>query len=433
MLSWLPITFLFVFDLLTVTTASSSSSSSSSTTRPPPPPSSSSHGINHDKISSRQLPSSTRQPLDFQSWKNQFDKVYVTVEEEYLRRTIYEANLQRWSHLNALMRGSAHFGPEKERYADLTPDEFVMTMSNCDEDNDDDDFKQDQESNRETAIGAIQTSRLRGRWHGATSNGKEAKEEEVNHRQLDFDQTLVSNIIASRTIMYVDWRNYYEDGKSYVTPVKDQGPFGTCWSFAASENLEGLNVRQGYALTNISEQEFVDCCPQCAHHKAEHVFEWLQNNTNGQPAIEEYYPYQGDKNLSCHASYSPRANVTVHGWGRIQDVDGSGRTILDGLQTYGPMGISVDSRCFHGYQSGIIRDCPLREGHNHAVLMVAAGTEIDDHHLEEHKSNQTTPPTTTIHFFTIKNSWGTKWGEDGYVRIEQGKDWWNDYHLVFSV
>ena len=33
--------------------------------------------------------------------------------------------------------------------------------------------------------------------------------------------------------------------------------FGTCWSFAAAENLEGLNVRQGHALVNISEQEVV--------------------------------------------------------------------------------------------------------------------------------------------------------------------------------
>lgn len=51
---------------------------------------------------------------------------------------------------------------------------------------------------------------------------------------------------------------------------------------------------------------------------------------------------------------------------------------------------------------------------DHAVLMVAAGTE------------------NGIDYFTIKNSWGSKWGEDGYVRIEQGKAWWGKLSMIFT-
>ena len=67
----------------------------------------------------------------------------------------------------------------------------------------------------------------------------------------------------------VDWRDASKNPlkKVAVTHVKNQGAFGTCWSFGVAENLEGLNVRQGHALTNISEQEFISCCDTCQVRK----------------------------------------------------------------------------------------------------------------------------------------------------------------------
>ena len=69
----------------------------------------------------------------------------------------------------------------------------------------------------------------------------------------------------------------------------------------------------------------------------------------------------------------------------------------------GPVGVSInaESFVFRHYTSGVIDW--LTCGHNvgHAVLAVGYG--FDSHAKKE--------------FFIVKNSWGDKWGENGFARI----------------
>merc|ERR1712115_165508 len=59
----------------------------------------------------------------------------------------------------------------------------------------------------------------------------------------------------------IDWTNV--DGKSYVTPVKNQGQCGSCWAFSTTGSLESRYAIKhqvtGSSITTLSEQELVDC------------------------------------------------------------------------------------------------------------------------------------------------------------------------------
>ena len=66
-----------------------------------------------------------------------------------------------------------------------------------------------------------------------------------------------------------------------------------------------------------------------------------------------------------------------------------------------PVSISIeaDQPVFQMYSSGVITSTSCGQTHDHAVLAVGYGVE------------------NGVNYYLVKNSWGTGWGEHGYVKI----------------
>ena len=73
-----------------------------------------------------------------------------------------------------------------------------------------------------------------------------------------------------------------------------------------------------------------------------------------------------------------------------------------------PIGVDSETDDFMFYKSGVFNDPKCGTDVDHAVL--AVGYTLAD------------PMTGQHGFWLIKNSFGTGWGEDGYIRIQMSMD-----------
>ena len=85
---------------------------------------------------------------------------------------------------------------------------------------------------------------------------------------------------------------------------KDQGACGSCWAFSATGTLEGNWALKTGEMTDMSEQELVDCCYirecgclGCLGGLMEKAFNW--NIKHDGEAHTEDYPYSGIPFKSC--------------------------------------------------------------------------------------------------------------------------------------
>ena len=195
----------------------------------------------------------------------------------------------------------------------------------------------------------------------------------------------------------IDWREL-----GAVTPVKDQGQCGSCWSFSATGAMEGAWSIATGNLVSLSEEQLVDCSKRygnlgCNGGLMDNAFQYAIDNGM---CVESDYPYTASSGSSgsCQSTCEPEVTIAD-----CADVPANNQLALKEAVSFGPVSIAIeaDTRIFQSYSSGVITSSTCGTDLDHGVLIVGYGTEDG------------------IDYWLVKNSWSSTWGDEGYVKIER--------------
>lgn len=323
--------------------------------------------------------------VKFKDWVAEHNKVYPTLEEEEIRMQIWLQN-HYWieSHNSEDPPNSYTLG--HNQYSDMTQEEF-------------------REYFRLGEFSPVPPGSFSGKSRVSIPNFEENK------------STLRGIVSSSRKLQDEDHHHHHpkefdwrENGA--VASVKNQGACGSCWAFSATGAIEGSMAVNGYPLTSLSVEELVDCDKTdkgCSGGLMDSAF--VEDEDWDGLCSWDDYPYdapQHPNELTCQ-----RVNCTA--------VEGSKVTKFVDLSTKGgepctdadmqaallkqPVAVAVEASglAFMFYNSGVL-DKKCGANLDHGVLAVGYGEE-------EGKDGE------KLRFWIIKNSWGTSWGEKGYLRI----------------
>jgi len=305
---------------------------------------------------------------EFQQFKQEFGKLYTAAEESH-RFSIFTENLKFITAENA--NGMHNYTLGVNQFSDLTAEEFAKQNTGW--------------AKPDALFGDVPNL------GNHTWDGSELPES-------------------------VDWTT-----KGAVTPIKNQGKCGSCWAFSAVGALEGAMQLKVGKLTSLAEQQFVDCPSKysvppllgCKGGMMSAAFDFAKKNAI---CTEDSYKYTSGtttkrgscKSSSCSVGIAKGKVIGYKGLAPLaRIIPGTEKELMSALaQQPVSIGIEAASAPFQHYKSGVFSgDCgsmPLGLI-DHGVLLVGYGTD-----------------PAGGDYWKIKNSWGTTWGDAGYIRIKRG-------------
>lgn len=229
--------------------------------------------------------------------------------------------------------------------------------------------------------------------------GYRPPQDDGNSTLQEFRTEAVPTLNWTNPATVIDWVT-----AGAVNPIKDQGSCGSCWSFAAAGAMESaLKIKYpSNPLVSLAEQQMVDCSRNgnygCNGGNYIPAWQWVQSN--GGMTNTASYPYVA-RQSTCRAA-SKVATVTG-----VRDLRSSSESGLLAALEQGPVSVAIQaaSSCFQQYRSGVLtpQSCACGNRLDHAVILVGAGTDA----------------ATGLKYWKIRNSWGTWWGDKGYIKLQR--------------
>jgi len=203
----------------------------------------------------------------------------------------------------------------------------------------------------------------------------------------------------------IDWTT-----KGGVTEVKNQGTCGSCWTFSATGALEGAMFVAGRPLQDLGNQHILACdkgSSGCKGGSMDQAFDWVSKN--GMPSLktEPYLCVDGTSaectGMTCKTEAASDLVLAVGDVVKHTDVDTT-ENALEAAVAQQPVSVAIeaDQDVFQHYTSGVLTNDACGSTLDHGVLAVGYGTDGGKQ------------------YWKVKNSWGTTFGENGYIRIEKG-------------
>ena len=196
--------------------------------------------------------------------------------------------------------------------------------------------------------------------------------------------------------------NWVTAGK--VNAIKNQGSCGSCWSFSANASTESAHAIFYSTLPNLSEQQLVSCSGSFGNQGCNggwYYYAW-DYNVKTPLASETTYPYtSGNFGVTGTCKYVAGSG-TIYNQSQT-DVAGNTTAIMTAIaQQVVSVAIQADTTTFQSYKSGVITSSACGTNIDHAVAAVGYGTD-----------------PSAGGYYLVRNSWGTSWGDQGYVKIGQ--------------
>jgi len=185
-----------------------------------------------------------------------------------------------------------------------------------------------------------------------------------------------------------------------VTPVKDQGPCGSCWAMAAMGAYESSYAIRNNILVDTSVQQVLDCAGagSCVGGWYTSVWNWMLTH---RVANEGAYPYTASDH-ACRAVSGIYQDV-AWGWVAPGGATPSVAQMKAALCEHGPLVTWIDANMgVLAYTGGVINDGAPTNAMKQVVTIIG----WDD----------------TKHAWLGKNSWGTGWGMAGYFWVAYGSN-----------